>query len=167
MNEWTNSEPLESAKPKATHESYLKNKCFRSIASYTAPSLFKKFPSEAISSIMWKSKWEKISIRKCEIFAIWYVVFCHLTCVFLPFGYFWCECNMHSSKSCDKVEHAQYFDINGKNISHLQVDIFSNFDISHIRRNGFWFVLLPAWCLEVWPWLMLGLAVMVIEKTWY
>ena len=101
--------------------------------------------------------------------------FCHLDmwffaiwqCVFLPFGYFWCECNMHSSKSCDKVEHAQYFDINGKNISHLQVDIFSNFDISHIRRNDFWFVLLPAWCLEVWPWLMLGLAVMVIEKTWY
>ena len=98
-------------------------------------------------------------------FAIWYVFFCHLDTfgvnVICNVG------NMHSSKSCDKVEHAQYFDINGKNISHLQVDIFSNFDISHIRRNGFWFVLLPAWCLEVWPWLMLGLAVMVIEKTWY
>ena len=71
MNEWANSEPLESAKPKATHESYLKNKCFRAIASYTAPSLLEKFSSEAISSIMWKSKWKKISIRICESF-------CHL-----------------------------------------------------------------------------------------
>ena len=55
----------------------------------------------------------------------------------------------------------------GKNILHWLEDIFSDFDISHIRRNGFWFVLLPAWCLEVWPWLMLGLAVKVIEKTWF
>ena len=60
MNEWANSESLESAKPKATtHESYLKNKCFRSIASYTAPSLFEKFLSEAISSYYVKVEIEK------------------------------------------------------------------------------------------------------------
>ena len=103
-----------------------------------------------------KSKCEKISICECEVFwHLMWICFCYLYGANLVKTYLQ-ACNLQTSWSISYKSVNQFLiefapfefapsksqtksTLNVKKISHLQMNIFSYFDISHSRRNAFWY----------------------------